>query len=549
MAERERERAKMRRLRAWLSQSPKVKVCAKEEQHTENYASESSSSSPTKPFEQIPGPKPLPVLGNVWRYLPLIGEYKLDQLFDNSKLNYKLYGPIVREQINKKHTILHLFDPNDIETLFRLDGSCPLRRSHRALLKYRLDRKELYSSGGLFPENGFAWERLRKLFQARLMSKKEVAKLTDKIDRTVRKSLVEKLSSQIIESTQTKLHLSAFEQCLSEWAFATSLEVFLDTQLSSELSADEIELTMEQLHATLVAIDGTELHSEKWLTKPSKCKYYTKLVESQTYLHGFVEKRIHKAIERHKSQVSESNNSSEYSLLYDWLQVDGIDERDVILFVIDALLAGYHTTVYTGAHLLFQLYKNEHILDELRSHPPASDEQDELLERCLKETMRLNPVSIGTGRVVQHGNAIVRNFCIPRDTMVIAQTQHSSLNAEIFSDEPNSFRPDRWIEYRKLDRLERPSAFASLPFGFGPRVCIGKRVATLQLKALARSLIEHFDIEFMQDSILTRTTLIHNIAKPIEVRVGLRLQPTENQPKSSQSNSMDQSQSQARKSE
>lgn len=25
-------------------------------------------------FEDIPGPKPLPILGNLWRYLPLIGK-------------------------------------------------------------------------------------------------------------------------------------------------------------------------------------------------------------------------------------------------------------------------------------------------------------------------------------------------------------------------------------------------------------------------------------------------------------------------------------------
>lgn len=28
-----------------------------------------------KPFEQIPGPKPIPLLGNFWRFLPGIGEY------------------------------------------------------------------------------------------------------------------------------------------------------------------------------------------------------------------------------------------------------------------------------------------------------------------------------------------------------------------------------------------------------------------------------------------------------------------------------------------
>jgi hypothetical protein len=27
-----------------------------------------------KPFEDIPGPKPLPIIGNVWRFIPYIGK-------------------------------------------------------------------------------------------------------------------------------------------------------------------------------------------------------------------------------------------------------------------------------------------------------------------------------------------------------------------------------------------------------------------------------------------------------------------------------------------
>jgi hypothetical protein len=36
-------------------------------------AAGAAETAPVRPYEEIPGPKPLPVLGNGWRFLPGIG--------------------------------------------------------------------------------------------------------------------------------------------------------------------------------------------------------------------------------------------------------------------------------------------------------------------------------------------------------------------------------------------------------------------------------------------------------------------------------------------
>lgn len=112
----------------------------------------SSSSLLVKSFDEMPGPKGLPLIGNVWRYLPVIGKYRADRLDMTGLMLYHEFGPIVREHVFRDLNVVHLFDPNDMEAMFRMEGRYPERRSHRALGKYRIDRPETYSSGGIFCE-------------------------------------------------------------------------------------------------------------------------------------------------------------------------------------------------------------------------------------------------------------------------------------------------------------------------------------------------------------------------------------------------------------
>ena len=115
-------------------------------------AAADSSPATVQSFDEIPGPKGLPVIGNVWRYLPVIGEFQLEKLDDIGRTLHQRYGPIVREHVFGHLNIVHLFDPLDMEVMFRNEGRYPERRSHRALGKYRTDRQDLYSSGGIFCE-------------------------------------------------------------------------------------------------------------------------------------------------------------------------------------------------------------------------------------------------------------------------------------------------------------------------------------------------------------------------------------------------------------
>jgi len=62
--------------------------------------------------------------------------------------------------------------------------------------------------------------------------------------------------------------------------------------------------------------------------------------------------------------------------------------------------------------------------------------------------------------------------------------------------------PERWLRQSKEKDAQCPNAlkasnpFVYLPFGFGPRMCIGKRIAELELELGIARLVRNFNIEF-----------------------------------------------------
>lgn len=109
---------------------------------------EKSQSEGVKAYETIPGPKGPLGLGNIFRYMPLVGKYSWEQLHHASHDKYERYGPIVKETMVPGEDIVWLYDPKDIAILLT-SKSFPLRRSHLALAHYRSQRPKVYRSGGL----------------------------------------------------------------------------------------------------------------------------------------------------------------------------------------------------------------------------------------------------------------------------------------------------------------------------------------------------------------------------------------------------------------
>ncbi|KAJ8912891.1 hypothetical protein NQ315_011214 [Exocentrus adspersus] len=102
------------------------------------------------PYESVPGPKPLPFLGNTWRFIPYIGDFQIEHIDKISENLFLKYGKIVKmEGLLGRPDMLFLFDPNDIEQVFRQEDFLPFRPSMPSLNYYKhVYRKDFFGEHG-----------------------------------------------------------------------------------------------------------------------------------------------------------------------------------------------------------------------------------------------------------------------------------------------------------------------------------------------------------------------------------------------------------------
>lgn len=473
-----------------------------------------------KSFEEIPGPKGLPFLGSFFKYLPIIGDYDVKRLHIIGKKKFMAYGPLVREKVLGQ-TIVWVFRPEDIAEIFKSEyGKIPARRSHLALYKYRTDRKEIYKTGGLLPTNGTEWLRIRRQFQKSLSKPQEVVmylkdansvmeKFVDYCKQKDYDDLLPLLSRLYLEL----IGLVAFDEKMNSF----SKEEMREDSRSSRLIDSALITNDAVLH-----LDGN-MRLWRFFDTP----LYKKMSKAQEFMESVAVDMVKKK----KDTLKNLTKDRQLSLLETYLLNENLDERDVIGMACDMLLAGVDTTTNTSAWVLHYLGRNLKVQEKLyeevsRLLPNKNDDitcdilkQANYAKLVLKETLRLNPISVGVGRILQT-DVVLNGYKIPKGTNVVTQNQVICRSPEYFSD-PDSFIPERWL--RNGDTLKYKSEkpihpYAVLPFGHGSRSCIARRLAEQNMLVFILKICRNFQFTWQGGELDSMSLLINKPDAPIKVK-------------------------------
>ncbi|XP_011299702.1 probable cytochrome P450 49a1 isoform X4 [Fopius arisanus] len=168
--------------------------------------------------------------------------------------------------------------------------------------------------------------------------------------------------------------------------------------------------------------------------------------------------------------------------------------------ILELKIPFWKTATAVGS-ILYQLARNPEkqaiLYDELMQILPREDMQInckhlqdlKYVKACIRETLRMHPVVIGNGRCMTR-DTIIKGYRIPKGVQVIFQHYVIS-NQEKYFANSNEFYPERWLQ----ENTSR-HAFASLPFGYGRRMCLGKRFADLELVMVISKILQKFKLEY-----------------------------------------------------
>ncbi|CAG0914606.1 unnamed protein product [Notodromas monacha] len=441
-----------------------------------------------KCFDDVPGPLRLPVIGSLWKYFPTIGNYTFKRLHVTSKLRRAEFGDTVRERLGATE-ILSIYNVEDVEKVFKEDGKFPRRKSHSALAKYRNENPERYNNAGLLAANGEEWWRIRSELQ------KPLAKIS-----CIRSYLPQ--MNEVVEDFTAKLGKSEkLEDLLSRLSLEIVGVVFLDVRFGclSETSRDRTDMIIAAAFSSLDCVMKTELSFPWWQWFPTKT--YKQLCEAQDFLYDVAVELVSKKEAELKAKRADEQSMS---VLEDYLCNPRLDRKDVASMISDALFAGIDTTAFSTSFLLYLVATHPRVQEKLfeeskrvlpeKSSPLRAESLSMIpyTRAVVKESMRLFPISIGIGRLAhEDGSTTLSGVEIPANTVLVTQNFDMSRQKENFS-EPLEFRPERFLK----GNAEKCNPFVSLPFGHGPRACIGRRLAEQELYLILLKMVRKYEISW-----------------------------------------------------
>lgn len=216
---------------------------------------------------------------------------------------------------------------------------------------------------------------------------------------------------------------------------------------------------------------------------------------------------IARRIRERLRQGSQANEGSDLLAMLltakDEQETGGLDLQEVHDQCKVVFLAGQETTAVALTWWSWLMASNpqacqraqEEVDSVLDRRDPCAEDLPHLpwLVATLKEAMRLYPPAPGLLTRRTQSSIEVGGFALPARSMVIPVIWSAHHDQRWF-DQPEQFRPERFLP--GAPPIERG---AWMPFGAGPRVCIGQHFAVLEMTLMTAMLLQRFTIKVEPD--------------------------------------------------
>ncbi|GMF34618.1 unnamed protein product [Phytophthora fragariaefolia] len=276
--------------------------------------------------------------------------------------------------------------------------------------------------------------------------------------------------------------------------------------------------------------------AKRWLNLGSE----RKLRESVEVMDSLVMGIISEAIAKHKERRQEEDIGQEkdiVSIILERMHADGqpVEPAEVRSIALLSLIAGRDTTANAVSWILHMLHKHPRVEEKLRaellaklpklaSSPEYMPSQEELqdlpyLDAVINENLRLLPIFPYTSR------QCIRDTVFPDGTFIragdVLGLPHYVVGRlkSVWGEDAVEFIPERFLDANSGELLDLPAATSSA-FGAGPRICVGRRLATMEMKLLIACIIGRYHVaELPGQSVCYKLALSLTMKDPLIVTV------------------------------
>jgi len=366
-----------------------------------------------------------------------------------------------------------------------------LQKNHRNYPKSEISHGiARYLGHGLLTSEGSYWLQQRRLIQPGF-HRQRVA------------SLVEVMQAEINEC------LKPLEQRLEQEGGAVEVEVHrLMTNTAfriiarSTFSTNINNAELERMSALLTAVQAFYVRTIRqpylrpWLSLRNQFRQHDKLAaELREMVRGYVHQR---------QQTGDSHDDLLQMLLDVRYEDTGepMTEDQIVDEALILLVAGHETSANALSWMWYLLaqhpqaiaYMRADMAQVLGSRPAAFADLPNLgySLQIVQETMRLYPPAWIVDRVAQEDDSY-NGIRLPKGTLISAYLLGVHHAPSLWAD-AEAFRPERFAP----DQVKLQPPYAYIPFGGGPRLCIGNQFALTEMQLVLLEMLRRFEVEWVE---------------------------------------------------
>ncbi|XP_019717798.1 cytochrome P450, family 3, subfamily A, polypeptide 65 [Hippocampus comes] len=176
----------------------------------------------------------------------------------------------------------------------------------------------------------------------------------------------------------------------------------------------------------------------------------------------------------------------------------GLSDHEILSQAMIFIFAGYETSSSSLSFLAHNLATNPHVMKKLQDEVDATFPNKaavqyselmemEYLDMVINESLRVYPIVQRLERVAK-ASIEINGVVIPKDMAVVVPTWPLHRDPDLWP-QPEKFQPERFSKENK-DSLD---PYVYLPFGAGPRNCIGMRFAMVSMKLAIVEILQRYN--------------------------------------------------------